>query len=349
VPIKPVSDMAPLPVDRPDDVAVLVELLERPDADTRGLGDHFAFLAGTRPDWFLPYQEVVVTGMLDRFEAGFADRCVLFAGAPDRCVDHLVSRLRDRWSWSDASALAAIGTDAALAAVADDVRAGAPRRAYENLGVWVPDTGPARHRFSPHRRAVLLRTADPHGELAAADHPVGLPVEQVAPDPQAGPISWHYVSLRIADVPGLPAWPAERVHLVGTRASCMWTLHANIDDQGRYRDATAVFDQEPDAEEFEIYRSPEVPGRGDGAVDLRPYDADLVYCNGHTQLSPGLVGTAGGPPIGVYANPSCRSCGRLMFHVASVENHVREYGDGWRSMFVCEDCHTVACNATAWN
>jgi hypothetical protein len=37
-----------------------------------------------------------------------------------------------------------------------------------------------------------------------------------------------------------------------------------------------------------------------------------------------------------------------MFHVVTVENHVRDYGDGWRSLFVCEDCHTVASNATGW-
>jgi hypothetical protein len=99
----------------------------------------------------------------------------------------------------------------------------------------------------------------------------------------------------------------------------------------------------------EIYRSLEVAGGGIGAAELRPYDADLVYCNGHIQLTPGVVGTAGGPSIEIYANPSCPSCGRLMFHVASVENHIREYGDGWHSIFICEDCRMVSCNATGWN
>ena len=145
--------MEPLPVDSPDHVAALVELLERPGADAPGLGDHFAFLAGTRPEWFRPYQELVVTGMLDRFEAGFAEQCLLFAGAPDRCVDHLMRRLRDRWAFRDAWALAAIGTDAALAAVADDVRAGADRKEYEDLGVWVPSAGPAALAHSVPGRA----------------------------------------------------------------------------------------------------------------------------------------------------------------------------------------------------
>ncbi|WP_446215215.1 hypothetical protein [Micromonospora sp. IBHARD004] len=37
MPLKPVSGMEPLPVDSPDYVAALVELLERPGADTRAL------------------------------------------------------------------------------------------------------------------------------------------------------------------------------------------------------------------------------------------------------------------------------------------------------------------------
>ncbi|OLT18500.1 hypothetical protein BJF79_17275 [Actinomadura sp. CNU-125] len=330
-----------MPIESPDDVAVLVELLER-SADARGLGDHFAFLAGTRPEWFRPHQESVIASMLDRFEVGFGDLCSLLAGAPDRCVDLVVRRLRERRSFRDVWALAAIGTGAALAAVArHDVRRGADRREYEDLGVWVPADGPARYRFSPQRRVVLLRDE-------GVDHPVGLSIEEIACDPVMSPISWHYMSLRVAEVPGVPAWTAERVHLVGTRASCMWTLYANVDDRGCYRDEVVVFDEPPGPED-EIYRAFEQPGRGVGAVELKPYDADLVYSNGHVQGTPGVVGVAGGPPLGVYANPSCRSCGRLMFHVTTVENHVREYGDGWRSLFICEDCRTVACNATGWN
>jgi hypothetical protein len=344
-----VSGKEPLPVDSPGDVAALMEALARPGADTRGLGDHFAYLAGTRPEWFRPYQELVIEELLDRFDTGFDDMCVLLGGAPDRCVDVLAQRLRGRWKLGDAWALAAIGTDAALSAVADDVRAGADRQEYEASGVWVPADGPAQYRFSRNRRAVLLRPVAREADLTAEAHPVGLRVDQVVSDRAQTPISWHYLSLRIAEVPHLPAWPAERVHLVGTRATCGWTIHAAIDQQGRYQDATVLFGEPPEDDEYERLRSWEDPGRGLGAVDLRPYGADLVYCNGHIQLTPGVVGTAGGPPLGVYANPSCQSCGRLMFHVVTVENHVREYGDGWRSLFVCEDCHTVACNGTGWN
>jgi hypothetical protein len=38
-----------------------------------------------------------------------------------------------------------------------------------------------------------------------------------------------------------------------------------------------------------------------------------------------------------------------MFHVATVENHIREYGDGWRSAYICDDCQIVSCTATGWN
>jgi hypothetical protein len=341
--------MKPLPVDHPDDVAALVDLLERPESDTRGLGDHFAYLAGVRPEWFQPYQELVITRLLDRLDVGFAEQCVLLAGASDGCVEHLAWRLRQNWSFTDAWALAAIGTDAALTAVAEDVRAGTDPMEYQDLGVWVPATGPAQYRFTPYRRAVRLHSASSLDEIAVADHPVGLPLSSVVRDPRTSPVTWHYLSLRIADIPGLPAWPAERLHLVGVPAGCLWTITANIDGLGRYDQATVAFDEPPVVGEQESFRSQAAIGGGLGAVDLVPYDADLVYCNGHIQLSPGVVGTAGGPPLGLYPNPCCRACTRLMVHVATVENRVREYGYGWRSVFLCPDCLVVSCTASPWN
>jgi hypothetical protein len=82
---------------------------------------------------------------------------------------------------------------------------------------------------------------------------------------------------------------------------------------------------------------------------LRPYGPDLVYSNGHIISTPGVAGTAGGPPIGLYANPACPSCEKLMFHVVTVENYIREHGDGFRSLYLCEDCEKVAVTATGWN
>jgi hypothetical protein len=352
MPIRPVTRMEPLPVDSPDDVAALVELAGKAATDdklARGLADHFAYLAGVHPEWLQPYQEVFITELANSVGPSFADQCALLAGAPDRCVAHLMDKLRRGWSFYEAWTLAAIGTDAALAAVAEDVRAGADRAEYERLGVWVPTDGPAQYRFSPDRRAVFLRPVADPAELSRVAHPVGLPLDLVVHDPANTPVTWHYTSLRLAEVPGLPDWPAERVHLVSPRATWDWTLTARIDDEGRYRDETALIDSPPDAEEEGYFRSEERYGGRPGALELRPFDADLVYCNGHIQLTEGVVGTAGGPPIGIYANPHCPSCDRLMFHVFSVEHHVRDYGDGWRSLFVCAECQVAACNGTGWN
>jgi hypothetical protein len=353
MPIKPVNRMDPLPVERPEDVAALVGLLPRARDDSqlrRGLGDHFSYLAAVHPEWFAPYREVVLTELLDGFSGNFGDFCALLHGAPDPCVEQLARRLHGGWDTTAGWALAAIGTEAGLAAVAAHVRAdGEVRGHYEELGVWVPPDGPAQYRFSPHRLAVFRRWVDDQAALDGEAHPVGLPLDRVVADPNGTPVTWHYVSLRLSDVPGLPDWPAERVHLVSPRANWDWTLTAGIDRQGHYRDVTAEIDDPPDEEDVEYFRHEEESGGGYGAVDLRPYDADLVYCNGHIQLTPDVVGTAGGPPLGIYANPHCRSCGRLQFHVVSVEHHVRDYGDGWRSLFLCAECGLVTCNGTGWN
>ncbi|WP_433789618.1 hypothetical protein [Actinoplanes sp. CA-252034] len=336
MPIKPVTGEPPIPVDSADDVAVIVEHLARGDRDPRWLGDHFAFLAGTRPEWFRPYQERVVAELLDRFEAAFDDQLLLFAGAPDDSVEVLARRLRDGEELHDVLALAAIGTEAARTAIAEAVRGGADRAVYEDTGIWIPTTGPAEYRFSTERRAVFLEL----GDFPDADHPVGLPIDRVVTG-ASSPVVWHYLSLGLAEVPGLPAWPTGHAHLVAPASIGHWTLFAEPAPDGRYH-GEQVVDDDPD----DFVDAPEF---GRGRVVLRPYGADLVYCNGHVHLTPGLVGTAGGPPIGLYPNPSCPSCKRLMFHTITVSSTVREYGDGPRSLYLCEECRTVAVTATGWN
>ncbi|GAA4959350.1 hypothetical protein [Actinoplanes utahensis] len=330
----------PLPVETPDDVAVLVEHLQRGDLEKRFLGDHFAYLAGTRPELFRPYQELVIDGLLDRFEVVFDDLCVLFGGAPDRCVEILAGRLRSDRSLQDAWVLGSIGTGAALAAVAEDVRDGGDRSDYEDSGIWIPPTGPAEFRFTPRRQAVFLEL----GDFPDAAHPVGLPVDRVVRDPSTSPVAWHYVSLRLADVPGLPSWPASHAHLVGPASRDPGVLFAGIGPDGRYQDERLILDEEPEEDWFE-----DDPEFGRGRAVLRPYGPDLVYTNGHTHATPGLVGTAGGPPIGLYPNPLCPSCKRLMFHAATVTTDIREHGSGFRSLFLCEDCHRTATTASGWN
>lgn len=342
----------------PDDVAVLVAKL----ADVRGnrrfsddageLTNRFAYLAGVHPEWFTPFQEVVITELLDGFGPSFGDQCVLLHGAPDRCVDHLMARIRRGGDFGDQWALASIGTPAALDAVAWHVRNGGDRSVYEGCGVWIPPTGPAQYRFTPHRRAVFLHRGATATEVAEATHPVGLPVHAIARDPQDTLITWHYLTLRIADVPGLPDWPVERVHLVSPRHGWEWSLTARFDEHGRYHSERVAADEpaEDDDEDDDLAALlPDDEGDLLGWVELRPYDANLVYRNGHIELTPGVVGTAGGPGFGIYTGPHCDSCGRLMFHVVSVEHHVRDYGDGRRSLYLCEDCQLVTCTATGWN
>ncbi|SDS64186.1 hypothetical protein [Actinoplanes derwentensis] len=97
------------------DVAALIDQLP-------ASADDLSRLAGTRPDLFRPHQEQVVASALDRLEPlVFDDLCVLFSGASDRCVQILTARLP---SYPASLVLAAIGTPAALTAIAADVRTG---------------------------------------------------------------------------------------------------------------------------------------------------------------------------------------------------------------------------------
>lgn len=136
---------AAFPVETADDVTALVELLGRAAADDRlrdSLGDHFAYAAGTRPGWFRSHQETVLARHLDGFDVTFDNLCVLLNGAPDRCAEHLERRLRSRWSYQAVWALTAVGTEAALTAIAGLIRDGAdPRKESEDSGLWTRPPG----------------------------------------------------------------------------------------------------------------------------------------------------------------------------------------------------------------
>jgi hypothetical protein len=290
---------------------------------------------------------VVITERLEGFDVAFDDLCMLLDGAPDTCVEYLQRRLRNSWSFKEAWALAAIGTEAALTAIADLVREGADPREFEDCGIWTPSQGPAERRFSPHRRVVQRRPGGPAGNPAVVEHPVGLPLDEFVRHPEMTTVVWHYLSLRLAGVPGMPAWPAERVHLAGPKGSVGWVLTAAVDRDGRWYDERVTYDQPIESEDEDVVDNDD-PG-SIAAVVLRPYDDDLVYINGHVLSTPNVFGVAGGPAIGLYPNPHCRSCDRLMFHVTTVQNYVREYGHGWRSLYLCEDCRLTTCTATNWN
>ncbi|MFC7550999.1 hypothetical protein [Plantactinospora sp. GCM10030261] len=349
MPIKTHTSAAAFPVDTADDVTALVELLGRAATDERlrnDLGDHFAYVAGTHPEWLRPHQEAVVTEFLDGFDVTFDNLCVLLNGAPDRCVEHLQRRLRSRWSYQEAWALAAIGTEAALTAIAGLVCDGVDPKEFEDSGIWTPPTGSAQYRFTPHRRAIELRPVSDRAERDTADHPVGLPLDQVVRRTDTTAAVWHYLSLRLNRMPGMPDWPTDRVHLASPKGSVGWTLTAAVDRDGLWHDETVTFDEPPSNDDAEVDNS---DPRNIGAATLRPYDGDLVYSNGHILSMPSVFGTAGGPPIGLYPNPHCRCCDHLMFHILTVQNYIREYGHGWRSLYLCEQCSITTCTATNWN
>ena len=130
-------------------------------------------------------------------------------------------------------------------------------------------------------------------------------------------------------------------------------MYFRPDECGKYgREELIVndeYDDDGEIEEMQRGLRKREPGKERGFVTLRPYDDRLVYCNGHIHRTEGVEGTAGGPPIGLYPNPICPACNRLTFHAFTVTDEIRSYGDGWRSLFVCEDCYIVACSATSSN
>ncbi|MEU0562906.1 hypothetical protein [Dactylosporangium sp. NPDC006015] len=329
------------PVDSPADVTALVELLGQAATDrelSETLYDHFDYVAGAHPEWFRPHQERVILELLSGFSVPFGAMCVLLRGAPDHCVEHLAARPA-RYVLE---VLAAIGTEAALTVAADLARGQRGASDLEYVGFWTPPAGPLQQRFSSHQLAVERRPVADLAELLAAEHPVGLPLDRVVRDPETTPVNWHYLSLRAAALPGVPAWPAEHLHLLDTHLS--WGVTGAVGEDGRWHDES-VEAGTPDDEDERDNDGPD----GRAMVVLRPYDDTLTYCNGHIMSTPDVFGTVGGPPIGVYSNPSCRSCHRLMFHVATVTNHLRGDGDGFRSLYICETCHLTTSAASNWN
>jgi hypothetical protein len=221
------------------------------------------------------------------------------------------------------------------------------------MGFWIAsESGPAVPRFTLERRAAQLQPFDdPLETLVTLPHPVGLPLTAVMRDPDQQVVTWHYCSFEVGSIAGLPSVSATRLHLVSPPLFDVWTVHGAFDADGRYIQPTLSPDTKVDQEEMEdlrqMARSRQDVGRGQ--LVLLPFDDELIYCNGHVELTPGVRGTVGGPPIGLYPNPFCPSCGTLMFHIATMRGGVREYGDGFRSLFVCEDCGRAASHATGWN
>lgn len=302
------------------------------------------YLSATNPHWFQPYQEAAVTTLSKSLPMDFATACVLLRGTPSSAVTALVDRVaadpQDRLA---VDLLAATGDEEGLLALADIARL-REIPGLNELGVHVGATGPAVWRFSPRLYAVVVPGESPPGQNP--DGTVSLPLSEVAADPD-GSITWHYLSLRPDRIVGAPTWPFPLAHLVSPR-TYWYELQGEVDAVGRYVRPHVEVEHgafDTGMAEAELDRPSPV------SASLRQLDADLLYCNGHVHLTPSVVGHAGGPPIGLYPNPVCSGCDVLMFHLTSVRADFdpAEYGDGFRSLFVCETCVRVASRGTGWN
>ncbi len=358
MPVDPVTNTIRLDVDTAEGVARLVDELRalkdvRKDSQrtnlSRDLDDHLAYVAGAHPELFAKHRDEVLQFSPEEhanFYCSFDHLAVLVAGGSNESVDHLVELLeQDPGSFQLPAKLAAVGTPYALERVAEFARTYDRVREFWDLSVFVPEQGPAEYRFSPSRRAVFLRPLGFGENLHDCTHPVGLPIGEAVGDEQSLAV-WHYVTLNLREVPGLPNFGIEELPLVSPRHYSNWILYLDTHSDGTV-EPTHVECEDRSCDD--LLSDHEVESGPPRKVELHPYDANLVYCNGHIQCTDDVVGTAGGPGIGLYPPPACSACGKLMFHILTVEHHVRDFGDGFRSLFACEDCHKAACQATGWN
>jgi hypothetical protein len=322
--------------------------------------DHFFYLGAIAPERFRHLQEEaawIPDAKIENFRFTFQTWLYLLDGASDACVKPLVRALEGRSAddfsnavWVRLCMLGAIGTPMALAALGEL----APRTAYatsiEDAGLWLPGGGrPAVRRFTLDRRAVQVEGfSGGQSELVGESFPSGLAIADVVSDPRTTKVAWHYLGVDLRTLKGLPPLPASTLHFVSPRAFTKWTLRGPVDAKGRYGDVHV--EAEDDGGLRELLDRYE--GRGDtdlGVGELLPFDEELVYTNAHVLCTDDVAGVLGGPPIGLAANPKCPRSGRMMFFLGSIDARTRKYGDGFRSLLVCDDCGLVACAASLYN
>jgi hypothetical protein len=324
--------------------------------------DHFYYVGAICPQHFRPLQIEAVNlpgEQLTFFNFLFSTWLYLLHDAPDRCVECLIQRLssahQDCSPFILEAMLAAIGTPIALAAMAEYAEKTQKQNVFRDLGFWLPGgRKSAEPRFMRHRYAAHFQAIDdvvPSYELAKRPHPVGLPLSFVAQEQARDLITWQYLTLDLSKIDGLPPTLFSRVHLVSPPHDDGWTLFCALSEQNLYTQATLCVSEDEDPELIETLQRQaiEYQNAGRGELLLLPYDDQLVYRNGHTQLTEGVHGDIGGPPLGLGENPCCPRCGKLMFHLCTVASTLREYGDGFRSLFFCEECMQVASQAVGWN
>jgi hypothetical protein len=369
MPLRPVTGKLQLPVDSAEDVRALFEVGRSLSPERQGklgiesyrrdLLDHFYYIGAVCPEYFRPLQEAAAQlpgDELRNFDFSFPVWLYLLQDASDVCVDHLVARLAsaDAASSRDVSILedmlAGICTPYALRALAEYAAKTDKRQRFaDDMGFWFAGDGsPAVPRFTRQRQAVRLRPQDGTAEAVAGwTHPVGLPIAAVVSNPRQKRLAWHYCSFDLDQLPGMPTLGVQRLHLVSPPLWTDWTVFCAIAPDGRYDAFQVIRDDEDDIVspvELRAEATQDEAARR-GYLELLPYDDQLTYCNAHTMLTPGVEGDVGGPPP-LGSVPSCPTCGKAMFFVSCVEQLVREFGDGFRSLYVCEACMVAACVAS---
>lgn len=369
MPLKPVTGTLNWPLAAAQDIFAIFEQGLKLAHETspsrkanaaRDLNDTFYYIGAIYPSSVAALQPEFVRLndlQLSVFAFTFETWLHLLHGASDECIDTLVHALQAKPNdWKRREMLAAIGTSPALTALTELSRKHDWREESALMGFEIPSANqPARPRFTGWRKAIqVIPFSGDRSEWLAQPHPIGVPLPAVADESCEPIIHWHYLSLAMAALQEMPSLDAERLHLVSPRLEGAWTLYCSLRPDGRYtrpslvQEAEEAEDDQADLQELLAEREDaQAPERS--VARLLPFDDNLTYCNGHILLTENVYGQVGGPPIGLYPNPECDGCGHLMFHILTVQAYIHEYGDGWRSLFVCEDCCRVACQATHWN
>lgn len=341
-------------MERPEDIDLVFAALRRVptrgfftrDRAQREIAEEVGYQLLVHPDWIIPHvdaltREGVAAAMT------FDWLCLLMEHASAELVAAVVDRARaDEEDIEAGLLLLAARTPDAMMVIGDLARSRERvRDDCRHLGFDVPAKGPAEPRFTTKRRALRLHDGT---AIAGALHAAGLPLSEVAAHGEHR-ITFHYLSVTPSEFPALPRWSG-RAHFVSIRAWTGWTAFARPDPAGRLSVTQIDLDEDESLDEL-VGMLDEAPGhpQPSGAVELLPFDDQLTFVNQHPQLTPGVFGVLGGPPMGLAPAPVCPSCARVMFHAGYIEARPREYGDGFRSLFLCEHCVASATLATLWN
>ena len=338
-----------------DDISLVFDALRRvsergfftKERAQRDVAEEVGYQLLMHPGWIRPHVQALVREGVDA-AMDFAWKCLLMEDAPDDLMDELIARARlDESSRPAIDLLLASRLPEGLVAVAERA-ARDPQTAKEcrELGFEPNPASALVPRFVSKRMALRLLPETP---ASGALHSVGLPLEEVVA-PGEGRITFHYLSVTPNNFSELPGWHGQ-AHIVAPRHWPDWTLHGQPDEHGRLRVVELHLGDDRSLDDGLIDKLDEAAATEQlsAAVELAPFNDALTYANQHPLLTPNVIGVLGGPPIGLAPAPACTSCGRVMFHIGWIDTGTREYGDGFRSLFICEDCRTSATLATLWN